>query len=320
MKSKPTMSILRLATVTLLMFALALPSFAFRMIQQTAVGRTTAGAAVQCNDPGGFAHWNTREITWNRNPQGFGHSAVNALYWARVEWGTDSSFTLRDGGNTAAGWATDGINTTIWRDVPGCGDGCYGLTALVLGPGQEIVESDIAFRVTNVRWRTDGRNRRRDVDVQAVATHEFGHSLGIHHSEVPGATMRRIYTFDYRSLEADDRAAATCIDDTYPANTPPPCTAAPATPQYISGPNYYHCQGSTNQYSTNTVPNTVNYRWEVLGAGFNQTTTGPSIGLNANFPPGYYNIRVRAENTCGSSGWYTNLLVIVDPNSGGYCQ
>ena len=54
------------------MAALAAPAHAFRMIQNTGVGRFSAGAAVACNAPGGFTHWNIRNIDWRLNTSGQG--------------------------------------------------------------------------------------------------------------------------------------------------------------------------------------------------------------------------------------------------------
>ncbi len=309
----------------LLVFAtLALPASAFRLIQPTEIGRVVGGIPVTCEDPGGFLHWNAREIFWRRNIQGYGATAINALYQARVEWGANSNFILRDGGNTNAGFATDGINTTIWQDAGGCSGDCLAVTALVVGPGQEILETDIAFRSTGTRWRVDGRNRRNDYEVESVAVHEFGHSLGIFHTELesasPRPTMARRYNFGWSSLEADDINAIQCVEATFPFDPGPGCNGAPATPAYISGPNYYHCQGSTNQYSTNQVAGTDTYRWEVVGTGFSTTSVNTNASITANFSPGFYTIRVRAENACGNSAWRTNLLNVINPNGGGFCQ
>ncbi len=311
---------LRNALIALLLVAMAAPAFAFRMIQNETEGRVTAGAQVQCDDPDGFAHWNTREIWWSRNVQNYGANAISALYWARVEWGSESDFILRDGGNTNAGFATDNINTTIWEDGGACTGNCLGLTALVLGPNQEILESDITFN-DDARWRTDGRDRSRDRDVQAVATHEFGHSLGIHHSEVvanPPPTMRPTYEetrVGGRTLEADDRAAIACIDEQFPFEEPG-CTGPPAMPNGISGPNYSHCSWSTENYTTNTVPDTDTYRWEVVGTSWAQTSTSPSTWLTASFGTGVFTFRVRAENECGASGWRSTVLVVHQPGTG----
>jgi hypothetical protein len=57
-------------------------------------------------------------------------------------------------------------------------------------------------------------NARVGKDLQAIATHEAGHFLGLSHSLVPGATMSAEYTkgdLDYRSLHDDDIAGICAI-------------------------------------------------------------------------------------------------------------
>lgn len=109
------------------------------------------------------------------------------------------------------GFSTDGINTFVFASGNGCTGNCLGLTALVLQTGQRIVESDITFNA-NYNWQTNGLNH----DTQGVATHELGHSLGIHHTELtttPRPTMFDTYFgTGMRSLEFDDQEALRCTE------------------------------------------------------------------------------------------------------------
>lgn len=193
-------------------------ALAFRMIQNTSVGRVSAGAAVACNAPGGFAHWTTSSIpAWYLNPAGQGAGKDAAIQAGLASWTNVSpaSYTLSYGGTTSAGFVTDGRNTALWARGNGCNGTCLAITALVLASGQVITETDVSFN-SRYSWNTNGSN----YDVQAVWTHECGHTLGLHHTEItstPRPTMYASYFgTDGRTLEQDDKDGLNCAYNRYP--------------------------------------------------------------------------------------------------------
>src|SRR5262249_26154732 len=125
----------------------AAPSFAFRMIQNTSVGRVSAGAAVACNASGGFTHWATANIPWRLNTSGQGSDKASAFQAALASWTNvpNANHNPNYAGTTGAGFVTDGINTVLFARGNGCTGSCLALTALVLQSGQKIVETDITF-------------------------------------------------------------------------------------------------------------------------------------------------------------------------------
>lgn len=198
------------------MIATAAPSHAYRMIQNTTVGRVSAGAAVTCSNTGGFAHWNIRSLSWYLNTAGQGSGKSGALSAAMTAWTnvTNADYVLTYVNTTTAGFSTDGRNTILWASGNGCTGSCLAITALVLQSGQVIVESDISFN-SNYSWQTNGT----DYDTQATATHELGHALGIHHTEVTSTPRPTMYASYFgtggRSLEVDDQSALQCSESRY---------------------------------------------------------------------------------------------------------
>ncbi len=198
------------------LFAAATPAHAYRMIYNTTVGRVSAGSAVSCSNAGGFAHWNLRNINWYYNTANQGWGKSTALSGALSAWTNvgSANHVLSLLGTTTSGWSTDGRNTFLWATGNGCTGSCLAITALVLQYGQVIVETDVSFN-NSVTWTTTGSN----YDTQAVAAHEVGHALGIHHTESTSSTRPTMYASYFgtggRTLEVDDQSALQCSESRY---------------------------------------------------------------------------------------------------------
>jgi Matrixin len=198
------------------LIASAVPSQAYRMIQNTTVGRVSAGAAVTCSNAGGFTHWNNKAISWRLNTAGQGSGKSTALSNALASWTnvTSADHVLTYAGTTTTGFTTNGTNTVLWASGNGCTGSCLAITALVLSAGQVITETDISFN-SSYTWNTNGA----DYDVESVMAHEIGHSLGIHHTEVSSTPRPTMYASYFgttgRALETDDRSALQCAESRY---------------------------------------------------------------------------------------------------------
>lgn len=206
-----------LSAAALVAMVFAVPADAYNMIQTTSTGRVTSGNLVSCSASGGFAHWSQstyENIQWRLNTSGQGSGKAAAVQAAANAWTwvPNADHRLVYAGTTSAGWSTDGQNTVLFASGNGCTGSCLALTALVMQSGQVIVESDITFN-SSYSWQTNGSN----YDTQAVMTHEFGHSLGIHHSSAGGQpTMQASYFGSGgRTLESDDRSALQCSQSRY---------------------------------------------------------------------------------------------------------
>jgi hypothetical protein len=195
---------------------------AFRMIQNTGVGRFSAGYAVPCNDAGGFVHWSNSNIAFRHNTANQGAGKGTALANAAASWTSVSgaNHNVSIAGTGSNGFVTDGTNTLLWANGNGCTGSCLAITALVLSAGQVITETDVSFN-NAVSWQTNGS----DYDTEAIAAHELGHCMGLHHTEVRKPNNRpTMYAYYFgtagRSLASDDQQGLQCAQSRYPISMP----------------------------------------------------------------------------------------------------
>ena len=88
--------------------------------------------------------------------------------------------------------------------------------AYILASGDRILDVDLVLN-PDFDWAVQSPGDPAFADVQSVATHEWGHGLGIDHVPASRSTMffaTEPGTVNLRSLETDDRAA---VADLYPA-------------------------------------------------------------------------------------------------------
>ncbi len=217
---------------------------AYRLIQQTGgPGTYTAGALVPAGS-GQTVRWSPRTITFRVNNNGAGDGLTfnqtrNAVTQAYGTW-RDVSCTgirfSRQAGTNATRNATDGQNVTYWAEAGATeytdgtlGFGTLAVTILTIRADQTLTDVDIAFNGRDFVWAlTDSPGPPRTVDVQDTATHEIGHMIGFHHSEVTGTPVPTMNAFNQpnnagRTLEADDINAACYI---YPSLAGASSTAA----------------------------------------------------------------------------------------------
>lgn len=146
--------------------------------------------------------------------------AAGADAW-RLQSSASFSFTYA-GESTQTTTTNDGVNLVLFRNAS---SGSAIATTYWWSSGNRILDADIVFWDGAYRFFTGSSGCSAGFYVEDVATHEFGHALGLGHSQTPTATMYATTSScnaNNRTLDADDIAGVRALY--------PPSGSAPPRP------------------------------------------------------------------------------------------
>ncbi|MBA4181355.1 MAG: hypothetical protein C0506_12260 [Anaerolinea sp.] len=182
--------------------------------------------------------WTANTTSWGYNSAGVAASvsgtASSAVSAGASAWnGAGSNFSFTGGfasgaGTGACGGGTDGANTVGWAAQSGS---VLAVTCTWYNSGGGGFASAVEFDMQidpDWSWTTGSPI---SIDLQSVATHEFGHALGLNHSASGSAVMYASYGSgsDKRALTGDDIAGIQAIYGTPGGPTATPANTASAT-------------------------------------------------------------------------------------------
>jgi hypothetical protein len=124
------------------------------------------------------------------------------------------------GSTSASGAKRDGVNAVSWGKLGGTTLGVTNYISTDQSQSQ-VCNGNLIYRFTEVdvrfnsayNWQTSS-TCTNGFDLAGVATHEFGHAVGLGHSTVQGATMYPSVAscdFSMSSLANDDKAGYSAI-------------------------------------------------------------------------------------------------------------
>jgi len=269
------------------------------------------------------------DTTANNNttedPQFPGWTGADLSLWkAATEWasrphgdgsGDPSQPNLGDGGANfdfvfcGAAAAAGSTNNNIVSTVSSCGGGTLAFVETPISNGWRMRFCE------NWTWDDDPVSPGGRIDIQGVATHEFGHSLGLGHSSTGAATMFGSTSngFSQRSIHSDDIAGVQFVYGTASGSKPVITGTVidlDADTIEINGSNFSASGNEVWFTNANTTSTGSDPRVRVLGV----SSTGGGTNIVVNIPGGAANgdVHVKANFTGNSSlsnGWPVDLAV-----------
>lgn len=238
-----TTNLFRAAVVVAALVGYAADAAAYRLIGAVEAGGTVcAGTLLECGDDDTFARWWNYPVPFWVNEDADADAAEaditqadivaasQAAYqsWEDVPFSLISFVYQGETPNRLAG--LDGKNVTLWYDAALDAGACAGALGVAGGTlaitilteveqSGEIIDADVIMDSVDP-WEID--LDCFEFDMPSVLTHEYGHTIGVHHTELNtgvSATQPTMFAFVFcdagiasgRSLEADDEAAAQCL-------------------------------------------------------------------------------------------------------------
>src|SRR5882724_1769917 len=284
---------------------------------------TSPGFDFNYNSSGNATHWafnppdpgistnvfnrNTHAIRFYIASDGFSTTntaaELNAVRNCFGQWQSVPNTIIKyeDAGLVAPGYdvnTSDNTNVVYWAKtstvVNGGLDDIANALAVTFssftGPGNEILQFDIVINGVEQSWFTDfNDSNNANYFVEGSLTHEIGHSLGLSHAAIGGATML------YAGQTGVDTQAGLSMDEVAFARTLYP------------GGNILSTLG--NLKGTVTKGGSPVFGAAVILEGTNGNLAGGTVTLADgtyilnSVPPGNYNVRAWPLDDAGASDW-----------------
>jgi hypothetical protein len=289
-----------------------------------AVAAAVAGAAALHTGAGAYssyARWASSPVTFYVNPVNSDVSqaaAIAAMQAGMNAWTTQSGSSFRyQYGGTANDTATsyDNRNVVFFRNASN--GSAIATTYSWWSSSNELLDSDIIFWDANFTFFTGSAGCggvSNAAYMEDIATHEFGHALGLSHSTSTDATMYPSYSYcsmAFRTLASDDVNGARALYPLVSNTAPSVAISSPANGATYANGASVSFSGSANDTQDGVLTSALVWTSNVDGA----------IGLGGSFSrvlsAGTHTVTAKATDSGGLITTRTVSVTVNAPSSGG---
>ena len=250
---------------------------AVRIVAAVAVAVTGAAALhTSAGAYSSFARWGSSPVTFYVNPVNADVSqtaAVAALQAGMNAWGDQSgaAFRYQYGGTvTDTATAMDNRNVVFFRNTSN--GSAIATTYSWWNSSNQLLDSDIIFWDGGFNFFT-GTSGCGVVSnaayIEDVATHEFGHALGLNHSTASDATMYPSYSYcsqAFRTLASDDVNGARALYPTVSNTAPSVTISSPSNGASYANGATVSFTGSASDTQDGSLTSALSWRSNIDGS------------------------------------------------------
>lgn len=206
----------------------------------------------------------------------------------------------------------NGDNEIAWLDIRESSV----LGVVWSGTGSTGPEFDMALDNADFDWydgaNPDEINLDQQIDLQTVCLHEFGHGLGLGHSNVSGSVMEAVYDGPRRDLQLDDIDGITFLYPSSNADLPPSVSiGSPADRATFTSGDSISFAGTATDNEDGDL--SANLDWESDVDGL---LAQNSSNFSAALSDGAHNITATVADSSGGTGSDSVGVTVIVPGEG----
>jgi hypothetical protein len=265
--------------------------------------------------------WNTQQVPFYVNPTNAdvpADAAEAAVVAGASAWGTQSNaaFSFYYAGRTTGTTLTKNRkNEIFFRDSTGAG--MIAETYAWYDSNGSLSDADTVFYDGGFQFYTGTSGCSGGMYIEDIATHEFGHILGLAHSSVTEATMYYgigYCSMEWRTLANDDLQGVEALypsagTTTTPNTAPSVAITAPTSNSSFDTTTAVTFAGSATDREDGTLSAGISWRSSLDG------TLGIGSSVSAALSAGTHTITATVTDSLGASASTSESIVITQPTT-----